>query len=53
MEGVILQEEVVEDVVAILLIDVATLKFTFAILDSKAKSLLAMLIVNDLPLGYN
>ena len=53
MEGIVLQEESVENLVAVLLIDIATLEFTGLIFDTEAKSLLTMLIIYDLPLGYN
>ena len=53
MERVILKEEAIEDLVAVLLVQVPALKFSGLVLHSEPQRLLAMLVIDNLPFRYN
>lgn len=48
VEGVVVQEEFVEDLIAVLLVDVAALIATCLILHAQSQCVLTMLIIDDL-----
>ena len=53
VESVVLEEEAVEDLVAVLLVHVTSFEFSRGVLDSQTQGLLSVLVIYDLPLGYN
>ena len=52
MEGVVMQEEVIKDLIAVLLIDIPTLVISMHVLHTKAQYILTMLIVENLQFCY-
>ena len=53
MERVVLEEEAVEDLIAVLLVDVPTLEFSGLVLHPESQGLFAMLVIDNLPFRYN
>lgn len=52
MERVALQEKLIEDLVAVLLIDIASMVLSFDIFHAQEKRLLTVLIIHYLQAGY-
>ena len=47
MEGIVFQEEVIEDFIAVLLVDIAALVFSILIFHTQPQSVFAVLIVQN------
>jgi hypothetical protein len=53
MEGIVLKEETVEDLIAVLLVDVPALELSGLVLHPESQGVLAMLVIDNLPFRYN
>ena len=53
MERVVLKEEAVEDLIAVLLVNVPALEFSGLVLHAEPQGLFSVLVIDNLPFRYN